>query len=155
MWAIFGKPLKRAIRNTPGLHAVLTRCFRFSSFLDGVCLSRCLVLLTGSYCVFIYIFPSCAVASLDAPQKPLVRKRARSGGAESVQVSRHQPGSQAKPPCTAKSQQPACPHKEHIEVTAFAAQFWDRKTHPTKASQQQFLATCIDVGVDKNVKYKY
>ena len=24
MWDIFGKPLKRAIRNTPGLHAVLT-----------------------------------------------------------------------------------------------------------------------------------
>ena len=26
MWGIFGKPLKRAIRNTPGLHAVLTTC---------------------------------------------------------------------------------------------------------------------------------
>ena len=30
------------------------------------------------------------------------------------------------------------------EVTASAAHFWDQKTHPTKASQQQFLATCID-----------
>ena len=38
------------------------------------------------------------------------------------------------------------------EATAFAAQFWDRKTHPTKASQHEFLATCIDVDVEKDVK---
>ena len=25
--------------------------------------------------------------------------------------------------------------------------------HPTKASQHEFLATCIDVDVEKNVKY--
>ena len=31
--------------------------------------------------------------------------------------------------------------------------FWDRKTHPTKAAQHEFLATCIDVDVDKNIKY--
>ena len=37
--------------------------------------------------------------------------------------------------------------------TAFAAQFWDQKMHPTKASQHEFLATCIDVDVEKNVKY--
>ena len=43
-----------------------------------------------------YDFTPRAVASPDAPQKPLVRKRARSGGAEWVQVSRHRPGSQAK-----------------------------------------------------------
>ena len=30
-----------------------------------------------------------------------------------------------------------------------------RKTHPTKASQQEFLATCIDVDVEKNVKYQH
>ena len=34
MWGIFGKPLKRAIWNTLGLHAVLTTCSRFSSVWD-------------------------------------------------------------------------------------------------------------------------
>ena len=72
---------------------------------------------------------------------PLTRKRARSGGAEWVQVTRHEPGSRAKKPRTSRSQPPACSHKEHdilmtAEATAFAAQFWDRKTHP-----QQGFAT--------------
>ena len=45
--------------------------------------------------------------------------------------------SPAKKPRTAGSQQPACDHEEHqilsaSEATAFAAQFWDKKTHPTK-----------------------
>ena len=61
------------------------------------------------------------------------------------------PGSKAKKPRTARSQPPACSHKEHdilttAEATAFAAQFWDQKMYPTKASQHEFLATCIDVG---------
>ena len=62
MWGIFGKPLKRAIWNTLGLHAVLTTCLRFSSVLDVVC---CLFLSTGSCHVFIQIhstgccFPRC------------------------------------------------------------------------------------------------
>ena len=42
MWGIFGKPLKRAIWNTLGLHAVLTVCLRFLSFLDGTCVACCL-----------------------------------------------------------------------------------------------------------------
>ena len=96
-----------------------------------------------------YKFTQRAVASPDAPQKPLVRKRARSGGANWVQVTRH-PDPQAKKPRTASSQQPACTHKEHqiltpSEATAFAAQFWDRKDHSSKASQHKFLATCIDL----------
>ena len=78
-----------------------------------------------------YKFMQRAVASPDAPRKPLVRKRARSGGAEWVQVTWH-PAKQAKKPRTAGSQQPACNHKEHqilstAEATAFANQFWDRK----------------------------
>ena len=105
-----------------------------------------------------YKFTPRAVASPDAPQKPLTRKRARSGGVKWVQVTWHEPGSRAKNPRTSRSQPPACSHKEHdilttAEATAFAAQFWDRKTHPTKASQHELLATCIDVDVDKNVKY--
>ena len=55
MWGIFGKPLKRAIQNTPGLHAGLPICLRFSSVLDGVCAACCPVLSTGSYHVFIQI----------------------------------------------------------------------------------------------------
>ena len=70
----------------------------------------------------------------------------------------HEPGSQAKKPHTAGSQQPACDHEEHqilsaSEAAAFAAQFWDKKTHPTKASQHEFLATCIDVDLEQNVKH--
>ena len=42
---IFGKPLKRAIWNTLGLHAVLTTCLRFLSFLDGACVACCLFLI--------------------------------------------------------------------------------------------------------------
>ena len=103
-----------------------------------------------------YKFTQRAVASPDAPQKPLVRKRAHSGGVRWVQV--HEPGSQAKKPRTAGSQQPACDHEEHqilsaSEAAAFAAQFWDKKTHPTKASQHEFLATCIDVDLEQNVKH--
>ena len=61
-------------------------------------------------------------------------------------MTRHEPGSQAKNPRTARSQPPACSHKEHdilttAEATAFAAQFWDQKMHPTQASQHEFLAT--------------
>ena len=95
-----------------------------------------------------------AVASPDAPQKPLVRKRARSGGANWVKVTRD-PATQAKKPCAASSQQPACSHEEHqilstTEAAAFATQFW---VHPSKASQHEFLATCIDVDLEQKVKH--
>ena len=58
----------------------------------------------------------------------------------------------------AGSHQPACTHKEHqilttAEAASFASQFWDRKAHPTKASQHEFLATCIDLDLEKNVKH--
>ena len=104
-----------------------------------------------------YKFTQRAVPSPDAPQKPLVRKRARSGGAEWVRVTRH-PAKGAKKPRTGGSKQPACSHEEHqilstAEAAAFATQFWDRKVHPTKASQHKFLATCIDVDLEQNVKH--
>ena len=97
-----------------------------------------------------YKFTPRAVASPDAPQKSLVRKRARSGGANWVQVTREKSASKAKRPRTAGSQQPACTHKEHdilttAEATAFAAQFWDRKTHPTKASQHEYYYGLTDM----------
>ena len=110
------------------------------------------MLLAASFCqqaatMSAYKFTQRAVASPDAPQKPLVRKRARSGGANWVKVTR-EPARQAKKPRTGGSQQPACSHKEHqilstAEAIAFASQFWDRKEHPTKASQHEFLATCM------------
>ena len=128
---IFGKPLKRAIWNTLGLHAVLTTCLRFSSILDGARVPCCLFLSTGSYHVYIQIhstgccFPGCTTKAFDAQKGSL-------WGAEWVQVTRRRPGIQAKKPRTASSQQPACTHKEHdilttAEATAFAAQFWDGK----------------------------
>ena len=54
MWGIFGKPLKRAIWNTLGLHVVLTVCLRFSSFLDSACVACWLLLSTDSHHVRIH-----------------------------------------------------------------------------------------------------
>jgi len=121
------------------------------------------VLLAASFCqqaatMSSYKFTPRAVASPDAPQKPLVRKRARSGGANWERVTHRTSLSNAKRPRTAGSQQPACTHKEHqiltsAEATALAAQFWDRKVNPTKASQHKLLATCIHVDLEKNIKH--
>ena len=153
------KALEKGYLEHPGLHVVLTVCLRFWSIWTAR------VLPTASFCqqaatMSTYKFTPRAVASPDAPQKPLVRKRARPERAQWVQVQRHGPGSWAKKPCTSRSQPLACTHKEHdilttAEATAFAAQFWHQKTHPTKASQQECLATCIDVDVEKNVKYEH
>ena len=44
MWGIFGKPVKGAIWNTPGLLAGLTTCLRFSSIFEM------LVLFAASFC---------------------------------------------------------------------------------------------------------
>ena len=150
------KALEKGYLEHPGLHAVLTTCLRFLSVSDGACVACYLFFSTAA--MSSYKFTPRAVASPDAPQKPLTRKRACSGGVKWVQVTRHEPGSRAKKPRTSRSQPPASSHKEHdilttAGATAFATQFWDRKTHPTKASQHEFLATCIDVDVEKNVKY--
>ena len=120
------------------------------------------MLLAASFCqqaatMSVYKFTPRAVASPDAPQKPLVCKRARSGGETWTKVTQH-PATQATKPRAAGSQQPACTHKEHqilttAEAASFASQFWDREVHPTKASQHEFLATCIDVDLEKNVKH--
>ena len=121
------------------------------------------MLLAGCFCqqtatMSGYKFTTRAVASPDAPQQSLTRKRARSGAATWVQVSRMRTPSTAKNHRTGGSQHPACDHEEHqilsaSEAAAFAAQFWDKKTHPTKASQHEFLATCIDVDLEQNVKH--
>ena len=121
------------------------------------------MLLTASFCqqaatMSAYKFTPRVVASPDAPQQPLVRKRARSGGANWVRVTYHTSPSNAKRPRAAGSQQPACTHQEHqilttSEAASFASQFWDRKVHPTKALQHEFLAQCIDVDLEKNVKH--
>ena len=59
MWGIFGKPLKRAIWNTPGLHAMLTTCVRFLSVSDNVCAACCPLLLTGTHHVCLQIYATC------------------------------------------------------------------------------------------------
>ena len=77
MWGIFGKPLKRAIWNTLGLHVVLTTSLRVLSVLDGACVACCLFLSTGSYHVFIQIhatgccFPGCTTKAFDAQKGSL------------------------------------------------------------------------------------
>ena len=42
------------------------------------------------------------------------------------------------------------PDFDHRRGRFFCKSIWDRKVHPTKASQQEFLATCIDVDLEKN-----
>ena len=64
----------------------------------------------------------------DATQKPLVRKRACSGGANWVQVTRQMSPGTAKRPRTAGLQQPGGTHKKHqilstAEAASFASQF--------------------------------
>ena len=77
MWGIFGKPLKRAIWNTLGLHAVLMTCSRFSSVSDRACVPCCLFLSTGSYHVRIQIhsagccFPGCTTKAFRAQKGSL------------------------------------------------------------------------------------
>jgi hypothetical protein len=127
----------------PGQHAVLTVCLRFSSVLDGVCAASFCQQATG---MSAYKFTQQAVASPDAPQKALVHKKACSGGADWVQVTRH-PAKQAKKRRTVGSQQPACTHKEH-QILSTAE---DCKVHPMKASQHEFFATCFDVGFEGEV----
>ena len=83
---------------------------------------------------------------------PPMHRKSLSGGVRWVQL--HEPGSWAKKACSSRSQQPARTCKGHqiltsAEATAFAAQFLDRKVYPTKASQHEFLATCIGVDVEK------
>ena len=95
-----------------------------------------------------YKFTPGAVASPDALQKPSVRKRARSGGENWVHVTHRTSLSKAKRPRTAGSQQPACDQMEYqilsaSEAAAFAVQFWDKKTHPTKASQHETASALI------------
>ena len=65
----------------PGLHAVLTTCFRFRPFWT-------VPVLLATFCcqqaatMSAYKFTQRAIAFPDAPQKRLVLKRACSGGAE-------------------------------------------------------------------------
>ena len=47
--------LERGYLEHPGLHAVLTTCFRFSSASDVACVASCLFLSTGGYHVYIQI----------------------------------------------------------------------------------------------------
>ena len=152
---MFGKPLNRAIWNTLGLHAVLTTCLIFSSVLDSACVACCLLLSTGSHHVRIQIHATgccisrCTTETFGSQKSTLWWCKLGAG---------YSCPSKAGKPRTASSQQPACEHEEHqilstSEATAFAAQFWDKKTHPTKASQHEFLATCIDVDLEQNVTH--
>ena len=67
MWCIFGKPLKRAIRNIPGVHAILMTCLRFSSFLDTACVAFYLFWSTGIH-VHIQIHATCCCIPRCTPE---------------------------------------------------------------------------------------
>ena len=120
MWGIFGKPLKRAIWNTLGLHAVLTVCLIFLSFLGGACVACCLFLSTGSHEVCIQIHAMCCC---------VLRCTTKAIGSEKSALWRcklgagygHMSPSIAKRPLAAGSKQPACTHKEHQILTTTEA----------------------------------
>ena len=80
MWGIFGKPLKRAIWNTLGLHVVLIVCLRFLSFLDSACVACWLFLSTDSHHVRIQIHATCCCIP-GCTATTFGSQRARSGGA--------------------------------------------------------------------------
>ena len=54
------KALEKGYLEHPGLHAVLTKCLRFSSILDSACVACCLFLSTGSHHVCIQIHAACS-----------------------------------------------------------------------------------------------
>ena len=135
------------------LHVVPTVCSRFRPF------GTVPVLFAASICqhaatMCAYKITPRVVASPHALQTPLVRKRARSGGTDWVKVARETTRSKAKRPRTAGSQRPACIRKDYqmrttAEAASFASQFSFRKVHPTKASPHEFLATWLDVDLEK------
>ena len=137
------KALEKGYSEHPGLHAVLTVCLVFSSFLDSACVAFCLFLSTGSH-VHITIHATCCC---------IPRCTSETSGSEKSMLWRCKLGvgygrmspSTAKRPCTAGSQQPACTHKEHqilttTEAASFASQFWDRKVHPATPPPPQGVA---------------
>ena len=79
MWGIFGKPLKKAIWKTLGVHAVLMTCLKLSSVSDRVGVACFLFLSTGSYHVRIQIhstgccFPQCTTETFGALKSALWR----------------------------------------------------------------------------------
>ena len=95
MWGIFGKPLR------------LFGAPRCACYTDGMCdifvlFGRCLCCFTPVFVnraatMSAYKFTPRAVASPHAPQKLLVCKRARSSGANWVQVTRERSPSKALP----------------------------------------------------------
>ena len=152
----FRKPVKKAIWNTLGLYAVLTTCLRFSSVLEDACVACCRFLSTGSYHVCKQMhstcccFPRCTTEAFGSQKSML-------WGETWMKVT-GEPVRQAKKPRIAGLQQPACTHEDHqilstIEAASFATQFCACKVHPTKAAQHEFLATCIDVDLEENVRH--
>ena len=66
------KPLKKAIWDTLGLHAAVTVCLRFLSFLDGARVARCLLLSTGSHHVRLAGAYALSFDHLDQHEKPVL-----------------------------------------------------------------------------------
>ena len=112
--ALEKEALEKGYLEHPGLRGILTTCLRLSSILDmPVLLSACFwqQAATMSAYKFTQIHTTCCCIP-DAPQKPLVQERARSG-ANLVQVTREKSPSKAKRPRTAGLQQPTGTHKDH------------------------------------------
>ena len=72
------KALEKGYSEHPGLHAVLTTCLRFRPFWT-VCVLPAAAFCQQARIMSAYKFVLCAVASLDAPPKPFICKRACSG----------------------------------------------------------------------------
>ena len=118
MWGIFRKPLKRAIWDTLGLHAVLRKCLRFSSVLDDACVACCLFLATGSYHVFIQVdftgccFPQCTTKAFNAEKgSPWGCRVGAGGSALAWQLSKKAPYSRFAATCMHPQGTPDSDHR--------------------------------------------
>ena len=61
---------------------------------------------------------------------------------------------QTKKACNLRSQQASCKQPQHqilstAEVTTFVSNVLDCKEYPSKASQHDFVASCMDVNLGK------
>ena len=121
------KVLEMGYLEHPGLHALLTTCFRFSSVLDGVSAACCLFLHTNSRNLLLLPLMH---------HKSLWFTKGLTLGVQTGRVTRH-PAKGAKNPRTGGSQQPACSHEEHQILSTAEAMPLNTGWVPVKACRLQ------------------
>ena len=157
IWGIFGKPLKSCLEHL-GLHAVLMKSLRFSSVLDDA-------LLAASFCqqgatTAAYKFTPWGLLLPPMHHKSLWCVKGLTMGMQSGcrRLGTSLAAGQKSPVQLVRSNLHAptrntrfCP----LQRPLLFLQFWECKVRPTKASQQEFLGTCIGVDLDENATHAH